>query len=172
MLGVLVEASRGLFYSPTEAKEPLLFHLEGADCLLSAGAPDRPVAHRTLCLQRPLNHMIGGLPFWVGTRLSGGTSDCPVLPLDRCRGDVVGVDRAVDRWHGVEPLVAWRIGHVRCTLDCLVIFSQCAVTFSREQLVGQLNRPGLVHTGLSGEAQSSPCLVLFSQTSSLLFGST
>ena len=79
--------------------------------------------------------MIGRLPFWVGTRQSSGTSDCPVLPLDRGQGDVVGADLAVDRWHGAESLVAWRTGHVRFTLDCPVIFSQRVATFSREQPV-------------------------------------
>jgi hypothetical protein len=37
--------------------------LEAADCLLSAGAPDSPVEHQTLGMQRPLNHLIGCFSF-------------------------------------------------------------------------------------------------------------
>jgi hypothetical protein len=56
MLGVLVEALRALFYHG--AKESLLLHLEGTYCLLSAGASDCPVAHRTCPM--PSDDVVGG----------------------------------------------------------------------------------------------------------------
>jgi hypothetical protein len=56
MLGVLVEAPRGLFYSPV--KESLLLHLEGANCLLTAGASDYSVAHRTCPMSLPARCML------------------------------------------------------------------------------------------------------------------
>jgi hypothetical protein len=52
------------------------------------------MVHRTISVQRPSNHLIGHLPFRVGTELSNGAPDIP----DRCPTDVVGADRATDRW--------------------------------------------------------------------------
>jgi hypothetical protein len=70
------------------------------------GVPDCPVSHQTLRLQRPLEHLIGRLPFRVGTELSSGTLDMSGDPPDRCRADVAGADRTLYRWRGVEPLAA------------------------------------------------------------------
>jgi hypothetical protein len=68
---------------PQGAKESLLLCLETPDCLLSAGALDSPVAHRTPYLQWPQNRLNGCLPFRVGTRLSDGTLDMSSDPPDR-----------------------------------------------------------------------------------------
>jgi hypothetical protein len=45
----------GASFIAPRAKESLLLHLEGSGCLLSVGAPDSPVAHRTL---NPQHHRI------------------------------------------------------------------------------------------------------------------
>jgi hypothetical protein len=47
-------------------------------------------------------------------------------PPDHCHADMVGTDRAVDRWRCAKPLAMWHTGHVRCTSGCPVIFSQRA----------------------------------------------
>jgi hypothetical protein len=77
-------------------------------------------------MQRPLNRLIACLPFQVSTRLFGGTPDMSGDPPDHCHANMVGTDRAADHWRCAEPLAIWRIGHVRCTSGCLVIFSQRA----------------------------------------------
>jgi hypothetical protein len=48
------------------------------------------------------------------TKLSGGTPDCPVVPVDRCRADVADQRSCADRWREAEPLDVWRTGHVWC----------------------------------------------------------
>jgi hypothetical protein len=73
------------------------------------------VAHRTGPVQRTPNRLIGRLPFCVGTKLSGGTQEMSGDPPDYCRPEC---------WRGAEPLAAWHTEHVRCTPECLVIFSQ------------------------------------------------
>jgi hypothetical protein len=90
----------------------LLIHLEGADCLQSVGAPDCPVAHRTLCLQRPPNCLIDRLPFWVGTKLSGGTPDMSDDPPNRCLADVVSTSHMADLW--CERIVVGYTVHHTC----------------------------------------------------------
>jgi hypothetical protein len=76
----------------------LELYLEGPGRLLSTGAPDCPVAHRTAPVQRLLNRLIGHLPFWVGTGQSGGTLNMSGNPPDRCRANVASNDLAMDRW--------------------------------------------------------------------------
>jgi hypothetical protein len=64
------------------------------------GLPD---GARTTHVQRPLNRLIGLLPFWVGTILFGD-------PPNHCPADMAGVDRAIDRWGArrvVAHLVHW-----------------------------------------------------------------
>jgi hypothetical protein len=56
------------------------------------------MAHQTTPMQWPPNHLIGHLPFLVGTGLSGGTQDMSSDLVDHCRADVVDVDCAADRW--------------------------------------------------------------------------
>jgi hypothetical protein len=48
MLGVLLHAPRGPFYSPKAARSRWRAIQEGYPCLLSGGAPDSPVHHQTL----------------------------------------------------------------------------------------------------------------------------
>jgi hypothetical protein len=48
MLGILLHAPRGPFYSPKAARSRLRTFQEGNSCLLSTGAPDSPVHHQTL----------------------------------------------------------------------------------------------------------------------------
>ena len=48
LLGILLHAPRGPFYSPKATRSRLRAIREGNSCLLSAGAPDSPVHHRTL----------------------------------------------------------------------------------------------------------------------------
>jgi hypothetical protein len=70
------------------------------------------VAHLTLGLQQPLNHLIGFFRFRVGTRQSCGTLDMSGDPPDRCRADVAGADRTVDRWR--ERRAIARLAHRTC----------------------------------------------------------
>jgi hypothetical protein len=121
----------------------LLIPLESVDCLLSAGAPDSPVAHQTSCLQRPPNRLIGRLPFWVGTRLSRE-------PPNLCCADVADGCCGADRWHGrradgapQEKPESGQLGpadqattkHVRCTPDCPVMPSLAQLWLSRAKLL-------------------------------------
>jgi hypothetical protein len=48
MLGVFLHAPRGPIYSPKAARSRWRAIQEGYPCLLSGGAPDSPVHHRTL----------------------------------------------------------------------------------------------------------------------------
>jgi hypothetical protein len=114
---------RASFIAP-RAKEPFLLPLVSADCLLSAGAPDSPLHPRHSALQQLPDWLVGQLPFWVGTGLSDDAPGCPVTPPDRWRADVADDDRGADRCAAWEPLAAWHTGHVRCTSNCTVIFSQ------------------------------------------------
>jgi hypothetical protein len=91
MFDVLVEAPRGLFYSPKGPRSrcSFLWKAQIAFCLR---------VHRTPCLQWPSNRLIGCLPFWVGIGLSGGALDMSGDPPDYCRADVVGGCCRADRW--------------------------------------------------------------------------
>jgi hypothetical protein len=75
---------------------------EDNSCLLSPGAPDSPVHHRTLSgadflpyLAKPTVGSLGavGTPDTVRC-----TPDSPVPPPDRWLGHVSRADRAADRW--------------------------------------------------------------------------
>jgi hypothetical protein len=80
VLGVLLHAPRGPFDSPKAPREPLEIHLEGPGCLLSVGAPDSPMHHRTV------NSEI--FPSLSGDRCSHqprGTPDSLVRPGDHLR---------------------------------------------------------------------------------------
>jgi hypothetical protein len=54
MLGSLLHAPRGPFYSPKAAKSCWRPIKEGHSCLLSSGAPDSPVRHRTVTVDGPV----------------------------------------------------------------------------------------------------------------------
>jgi hypothetical protein len=118
---------------------------EGNSCLLSSGAPDSPVHHRTLSgadflpyLAKPTVGSLGavGAPDTVRC-----TPDSPVPPPDRWLGHVSRADRAADRWPG-RPL-AHRT--VRCTPDSPVNYSCTPLIYSRERQVS-LSQPGTPDT--------------------------
>jgi hypothetical protein len=118
---------------------------EGNSCLLSPGAPDSSVHHRTLSgadflpyLAKPTVGSLGavGTPDTVRC-----TPDSPVPPPDRWLGHVSRVDRAADRWPG-RPL-AHRT--VRCTPDSPVNYSRTPLIYSRERQV-RLSQPGTPDT--------------------------
>jgi hypothetical protein len=117
---------------------------EGNSCLLSVGAPDSPVHHRTLSGAR--------FPSKIGAvdRCSLGavgapdtvrcTPDSPVPPSDRWLGHASLADCAADRWP--SRLLAHRT--VRCTTgqsgappDSPVNYSRTSPDFSRERPVHQ-----------------------------------
>jgi hypothetical protein len=119
--------------------------LEGKSCLLTPGAPDSLVHHRTLSgadlfpyLAKPTVGSLGavGAPDTVRC-----TPDSPVPPFDRWLGHVSRADRAADRWPG-RPL-AHRT--VQCTPDSPVIYSRTPPIKTREQLVRQ-SQPGAPDT--------------------------
>jgi hypothetical protein len=72
---------------------------EGNSCLLSGGAPDSPVCHRTGTVQCPvqiafLKWRSRPLKIWSRWR----TGHCPVRPSDRWLGHASRADCAADRW--------------------------------------------------------------------------
>jgi hypothetical protein len=118
---------------------------EGNSCLLSPGAPDSLVHHRTLSgadlfpyLAKPTVGSLGavGAPDTVRC-----TSDSPVPPTSRWLGHVSRADRAADRWPGRS------LTHrtVRCTPDSPVNFSRTPLINSQEQRV-RLSQPGAPDT--------------------------
>jgi hypothetical protein len=118
---------------------------EGNSCLLSPGAPDSPVHHRTLSgadffpsLVKPT---VGALEPLAHRTLSGAHRTVRCSPSDRWLGHVSRADRAADRWPG-RPL-AHRT--VRCTPDSPVNFSRTPLITSREQHV-RLSLPGAPDT--------------------------
>jgi hypothetical protein len=133
---------------------------EGNSCLLSPGAPDSPVHHRTLSganffpyLAKPT---VGALEPLAHRTLSGAhrTVRCP--PSDRWLGHVSRADHAADRWLG-RPLAHRK---VRCTPDSPMNYSRTPLITSREQQV-RLSQPGAPDTvrcttGQSGAPPDSP----------------
>jgi hypothetical protein len=132
MLGVLLHAPRGPFYSPKAARSRWRSNWKGNSCLLSGGTPDSPVHHRTWTV--PIRCSISFL-FWrswpLGLRSHWRTGHCPVhtgqsgvtiRPLARPR---------VARWSRRRPLSAGAVG----SLDSPVNFSRGAITFSQERRV-------------------------------------
>jgi hypothetical protein len=108
---------------------------EGNSCLLSLGAPDSPVHHRTLFgadflpyLAKPTVGSLGAVDAPDTVRC---TPDSPVPPPDRWLGHMSRADRAADRWPG-RPLAHRTI---RCTPDSPVNYSRTSLIPSREQLV-------------------------------------
>jgi hypothetical protein len=113
-------------------------------CLLSTGAPDSPVHHRTLSgadffpvLAQPT---IEGLEP-LAHRTVRCTPDSPVPPSYRWPGHASRADCAADCWLG-RPL-AHRT--VQCTPDSPVNFSRMAPTKSRERPFHQ-SQPGAPDT--------------------------
>ena len=122
--------------------------MEGQSCLLSGGAPDSPVHHRTVPVACPVqisfqNWCRRPLHLGVGWR----TGHCPVhtgqsgAPSDRWLGHASRANYAADRWPG-RPL-AHRT--VRCTPKSPVNYSRTPLISSREQQV-RLSQPGAPDT--------------------------
>jgi hypothetical protein len=136
---------------------------EGNSCLLSPGAPDSPVHHRTLSsadffpsLAKPT---VGALEPLAHRTLSGAhrTVRCPLL--------IVGsaTRRARITWPTVGPADCWLTGQSSAPPDSPVIYSRTPPSKSREQLVRQ-SQPGAPDTvrcttGQSGAPRPS-CLWL------------
>jgi hypothetical protein len=131
MLGCLLHAPRGPFYSPKAARSRWRF-LEGNSCLLSGGAPDSPVHHRTSpvhCLVQIafLNWRSRPLKTWSRWRtghcpVHTGQSGAPIRPLARPR---------VTRGLRGRPLARLIVG----SPDSPVNFSRTPSTNSRERPV-------------------------------------
>jgi hypothetical protein len=144
--------------------------LEGQTCLLSSGAPDSPVHHRTITVA--VRCVISFL-FWRIQPLVLGdswcTPDSPVCPTDRCCGPSVarGLHDRPLRW---RPL-AHRI--VRCTTGPLVNYSRTPPSNleSGEFTANQPGTPDTVRctTGQSSAPDQSCCLAAHSQVFSILF---
>jgi hypothetical protein len=122
---------------------------EGNSCLLSGGAPDSPVCHRTCTVQCPmqiafLNWHSRPLKIWSRWR----TGHCPVPPSDRWLGHALRADCAADRW---------LTGQSGAPPDSPEIFSRTPLRFSRER---RLRRRRF--TGQSGAPPGSP--VIYSRT--------
>jgi hypothetical protein len=93
MLGWLLHAPRGPFYSPKVARSRWKPILEGQTCILSGGAPDSPVHHRTVTVAvqcvisflfwriRPL--VLGGSWCTRHCLVRTGQSGAPCRPLAR-----------------------------------------------------------------------------------------
>jgi hypothetical protein len=115
----------------------LATNLEGKSCLLSGGAPDSPVHHRTTTVASGARSpFIYGAPNTVRC-----TPDIPVCPTDRWHGPRVA------RWSRGRLLAAGAVG----SSDSPVNFSHIAFFISQERRV----RRGWL-TGQSGEPPDSP----------------
>jgi hypothetical protein len=125
---------------------------EGNSFLLSPGAPDSPVHHRTLSGADFLPYLAKPT---VGRLGAVGAPDSPVPPPDRWLGHVSRADRAADCWPD-RPL-AHRT--VRCTPDSPLNYSRTPLIYSRERQV-RLSQPGTPDTvrcttGQSGAPRQS-----------------
>jgi hypothetical protein len=147
MLGVLLHAPRGPFYSPKAARSRWE-HSRKANLAFCR------LAHRTVRCT-PDTVRCGFLSFcgvvdrwrlgavgapdtvWCTLDTVRCTPDSPVPHPDRWLGHVSRADRAADRWPG-RPL-AHRT--VRCTPDSPVNYSRTLLIYSRERQV-RLRQPG------------------------------
>jgi hypothetical protein len=128
MLDALVEAPRGLFYSHKGPRSRCFFlrKLKTAFCLRV-----HQIVPCTLdILVCNINRII-----WLATFLFGLALDYPMTPPASWRADVASEPTVAPPR---EPLPAWHTGHVWCTSDCPVIFSQRAQPKPKS---GQLTRP-------------------------------
>jgi hypothetical protein len=137
--------------------------LEGNSCLLSPGAPDSPVHHRTLSgagffpsLAKPT---VGGSEPLAHRTLSGAhrTVRCPLLTVGSA------TRRARITRPTVGPVDCWLTGQSGAPPDSPVIYSYTSLIASREQPVDR-HRPGAPDTvwcttGQSGASRPS-CLWL------------
>jgi hypothetical protein len=149
--------------------------LEGDSCLLSPGAPDSAVHHRTLSgadffpsLAKPT---VGAWEPLAHRTLSGAhrTVRCPLLAVGSA------TRRARIKWPTVGPATVGSPDIVRCTPDSPVNYSHTPLISSREQQV-RLSQPGAPDTvwcttGQSGAPRQSWLLnkAISSPIRSLLF---
>jgi hypothetical protein len=140
---------------------------EGNSCLLSPGAPDSPVHHRTLSgadlfpyLAKPTVAVLEPLAHWT---LSGAhwTVRCPFRPL------ALATRHARIPRPTVSPTDCWLTGQSGAPPDSPVNFSRTPPTKSREQLVDgcQSGAPDTVRCtiGQSGAPRLSRLLAASSQ---------
>jgi hypothetical protein len=127
---------------------------EGISCLLSPGAPDSPVHHRTLSgadlfpyLAKPT---VGALEPLAHRTLSGAhrTVRCPLLAVGSA------TRRARIKRPTVGPATVGSPDTVRCTPDSPVNYSRTPLISSREQQV-RLSQPGAPDTVRCTTGQSS-----------------
>jgi hypothetical protein len=118
---------------------------EGNSCLLSPGAPDSPVHHRTLSgadlfpyLAKPT---VGALELLAHRTLFGvhRTVRCPLLAVG------LATRRARIKRPTVDPATVGSPDTVRCTPDSPVNYSRTPLISSREQQV-RLSQPGAPDT--------------------------
>jgi hypothetical protein len=146
---------------------------EDNSCLLSPGAPDSPVHHRTLSGADPLPYLakptIGTWEPLAHRTLSGAhrTVRCPIRPL------ALATRRARIPRPTVGPADCWLTGQSGAPPDSPVNFSRTPLTKSREQLVDgcQPGAPDTVRctTGQSGAARLSRLLAASSHSFSIAF---
>jgi hypothetical protein len=126
---------------------------EGNSCLLSPGAPDSPVHHRTLFgadlfpyLAKPTVAVLEPL---AHRTLSGAhqTVRCPIRPL------ALATHRARIPQPTVGPTDCWLTGQSGAPSDSPVNFSRTPPTKSREQPV-RLSQPGAPDTVWCTSGQS------------------
>jgi hypothetical protein len=146
---------------------------EGNSCLLSPGAPDSPVHHRTLSgadlfpyLAKPTVAVLEPL---AHRTLSGAhrTVRCPNRPL------ALATRRAWIPRPTVGPVDCWLTGQSGAPLDSPVNFSRTPLITSREQQV-RLSQPGAPDTvrcttGQSGAPRQSRLLAASSHSFSIAF---
>jgi hypothetical protein len=150
MLGVLVEAPRGLFYSPKGARSHCFFLRKAriAFCLW---------VHQTPCLKQPPNLLIGCLPFSSGhwtVQWHTGHVWWPSRPLlcwrGRHRSCGWPLARAKNRW----PLGPPDMSGVRCTVRW--ILASAPESNPRVSSWGQPLRPALDMSGAHRTIQWGP----------------
>jgi hypothetical protein len=174
MLGCLLHAPRGPFYSPrqlgvVESNSGRLILPSVAWRTGQFGAPPDTVQCGSLSLFGEADRWrLGAVGAPDTVRCTPDTvrctSDSPVPPPDRWLGHVSRVDRAADRWPD-RPL-AHRT--VRCTPDSPVNYSRTSPTNSRERPVrsSQSGAPDTVRctTGHSGAPRLSRVLAARAKT--------
>jgi hypothetical protein len=133
MLGDLVETHRGLFYSPKGPKSrcSFLWKLQIA-FYQRVHWTVRCTPDRFGCNGHRIGRLVAFL-FWWASNCPVVHRTCPVTLPDRYYADVADVDYGPTVDATAEPLVVWPAGHVRCTPNCPVNFSQRvrAKTFER-----------------------------------------
>jgi hypothetical protein len=130
MLGSLLHAPRGPFYSPKAARSRWRPIKEGHSCLLSSGAPDSHCRRSGADLLPFLAHTTIAAPGQLAHRtLSGAhrTVRCPLPTVGA--GHASPADCVADRCAGGR----WLIGQFGAPPDSPVNYSRTPLNFSRER---------------------------------------